>query len=144
MLAIIAVTLINQLMLMFGAKYHFLFSASMPYYLNWLARQLDIGGFKVVATLLTLVLYVAYAACWLFSGQRREWLLASLGLYGVDTLLLIVFAISLLENPSSCVLEVLTHCIGLGLMYLAYYSAQQLDRLPRRRRPRFEENTSSV
>ncbi len=139
-LAIIAVTLLNQILLLCGAKYHFLFSAAMPYYLNWLAIQLNAGGFQAVATLLTVFLYLAYAACWLLSGQQKQWMLASVGMYALDTVLLIVFALTLVEKPSSCLLEILTHCVGLVLLGISYRAFDRLSKMPRRRRPPVENN----
>lgn len=134
MLLIVGVSLINQILLLFGARFHFLPSAAMPYYLNWLARQLDMTGFKVIATLLTLVLYVAYLACWLLSARYKEWMMAALGLYGVDTVLLVVFAM-LLENPASCLLEILVHALLLVVLFFAFQALVRLEKLPRRRRP---------
>ena len=135
LLVILAITLINQLMLMLHVEYHFLFSAAVPYYLNWLVRELGAAGaFPALATVLTLALYAAYIACWLMSSQRKEWLLASLGLYGLDTLLLIIFALTLLENPASCLLEILTHGVGIALLVFAVRAAEQLSRMPRQRR----------
>ena len=134
-LAIIFISFINQILLLCGAKFHFLFSAAMPYYLNWLASQLGLVGFQVIATLLTFMLYGAYGACWLLSGRKREWMVATLALYGVDTLMLIVFALALLENPASCLLEVLVHIAGLVLLFFAFQAFEQLRKMPRRRRP---------
>ena len=139
LLAILAITLLNQFMLMIGVNYHFLFSSAVPYYLNWLGRELaahgDVTAFKVIAVVLTMVMYVAYIACWLLSSQRREWLLAALGLYGIDTLLLVIFSLTLLENPASCLLEILTHLVGLWLLYVAVGAANRLSSLPRPQRP---------
>ena len=138
LLAIMAVTLLNQLLLIFGVNYHFLFSAALPYYLNWLTSQLSahmaVGVYRAFAILLTLGLYASYGACWLLSAQRKEWMLASLVLYGADTLLLIVFALTLLENPASCLFEVLTHGAGLYVLYLGYRASEMLNSLPRQRR----------
>lgn len=145
LLAIVAVTLLNQLLLAIGVDYHFLFSAALPYYLNWLDLNLGayaaIGVYRAFAILLTIALYAGYFACWLLSSQRKEWMTASLVLYAMDTALLIVFALTLLENPASCLLEVLTHCVGLYALYLAVRAFERLDRLPRSRRPR-PENTA--
>ena len=144
MLMILAVSLLNQLLLLLKVEYHFLFSASMPYYLNWLARELGgqggVTAFKVLAVLLTVLIFAAYVACWLLSGQRREWLLAALGLYSADTLVLIIFSFALLENPASCLLEVLTHLVCLWLLYTAFQSARRLSRMPKRRRSTPETN----
>ena len=103
-LAIFLVSLVNQVMLWFGSSYHFLFSAAMPYYVNWLASQLGGTGLKIVATLLTLVLYGAYAMCVVLSGNRRDWMSATIGLYAVDTVVLCIFAFTMLANPVSCLL----------------------------------------
>lgn len=134
-LAILAVTLLNQILLLCKVNYHFHFSASLPYYLNWLSRQMGLGGFKAMAVILTILVYACYIACWLMSAQRREWLVAALGLYAVDTVLLIILAMTLLANPFSCLLEILTHGVGLALLWWAVWAANQLSRMPRPRPP---------
>ena len=135
LLAILAITLINQLLLMLQVEYHFLLSAAVPYYLNWLVRELGAtGAFPALATVLTIALYAAYIACWLMSSQRKEWLVAALGLYGLDTLLLVIFTLTLLDNPASCLLEILTHGIGIALLVIAVRAAEQLSRMPKQRR----------
>ncbi len=135
-LGILAVTFLNQLLLWFGVEYHLLFSAAMPYYLNWLAGELGGGALKFIATVLTIALYVAYAACWLLAGHRRDWMAAAIGLYAVDTLILLVFSITLLANPVSCILELITHMVALVPMLIAYQSAKELARMARARRVR--------
>lgn len=134
LLVILGITFINQLLLLFGVDYHFFFSAAMPYYLNWLARQLDVTAFKAVATIVTLMIYVGLAACWLLSGRLLEWMLATVVFYCVDTLLLVIFAVTLLEQPSSCLLEILSHGLVIAMLYFTYKALEQLDKLPRRRR----------
>lgn len=135
LLVVLGITFVDQILLLCGVDYHFFFSAAMPYYLNWLALQLDVTAFKAVATIVTLMIYVGLAACWLLSGRLLEWMLAALVFYSVDTLLLAVFAVTLLEKPSSCLLEILTHGLVIALLYLAYRSLEQLSKLPRRRAP---------
>jgi hypothetical protein len=41
--------------------------------------------------------------------------MAAMAAYGLDTLLLAIFAFTLLDNPASCILEIVTH---LGVLYL--------------------------
>jgi hypothetical protein len=153
LLVIMGVTLLNQILLMLRVDYHFLFSAAVPYYLNWLVQELgaqsDVGAFGALAVVLTVLLYGAYIVCWLQSAQRKEWLMASLGLYGLDTLLLIIFCLTLLENPASCLLEILTHGVGLALLVVAVRAAEQLSRLPRQRRvpgqrPQMQEDAPQI
>lgn len=131
LLAIIAVTLIDQLLLWAGIDYHFFFSAAMPYYLNWTASQLSSGAFKVVATVVTVALYAIYALC-LLRYLEPDWTMAAAGLYIADTALLIVFALVMLENPASCLLELLVHGIALVLLIPAYRAQLRLSRMKRR------------
>lgn len=136
-LAILAMSLVNQVLLLCKVDYHFHFSAALPYYLNWLSRQLEgqmpLEGFKAMAVILTVLVYGGYIVCWLMSAQQREWLTAALGLYAVDTVLLIVFALTLLSNPASCLLEILAHGAGLLLLWWAVRAAGQLSHMPRPR-----------
>lgn len=139
-LLLLTVSLLNQLLLLLKVNYHFLFSTAVPYYLNWLAGKL--GGsagptpLKVFAVIVTLLTFVAYVACWVLSARRREFLKTALVLYCADTVLLVIFAIALLNNPFSCLLEFLVHGIGVVLLYDAHRSAQQLRRMSKKKKPR--------
>lgn len=139
LLVILAVSLLNQLLLLVGVKYFFLFGASIPYYLNWLGQALSeyyhVTGYKVVALLIALALFAAYAISWMLSAKHWKWMRLGLILYCADTLFMIAFAIAFLLNPLSCVLWVLIHLVGVGLLYKAFRSGQQLERRSRRRRP---------
>ncbi|MBE6924862.1 MAG: hypothetical protein E7466_06485 [Ruminococcaceae bacterium] len=130
-LAVIAVTLINQIILWFTGNYHFLFSAAMPYYLNWLAGQLPSVGFKIVVTLVTLALYGVYGLC-LLRFFEVQWMKTTMGMFAIDTALLAIFAFVLLENPLSCLIELLIHGVILALLVSAYRARLRLARLPRR------------
>lgn len=135
LLAMMAVTLVNQFLLLLHVEYHFLISAAVPYYLNWLVRELGATGtFPGLATVVTVLLYGAYLVCWFQSVQRKEWLIAALGLYGLDTLLLAIFAFTMLENPSSCLLELLTHGVIIAVLAVSVRAAEQLSRMPKPRR----------
>lgn len=131
LLGIVGVSLINQVMLMLGINYHFLFSAAMPYYLNWLAFQLSNAAFSVAAVLMTVVLYGAYGLCLLRSSEL-QWFWIGMILYAVDTVLLIIFALVLLENPVSCLLELLIHGLALAILACAWKARLRLSRMPRR------------
>lgn len=135
LLGILSVSLINQLMLWLGINYHFLFSAAMPYYLGWVAGQLSSTGFSFVATVVTLALYIAYGMCLLRSNEP-QWYWAGMALYALDTVLLVIFALALLENPLSCLLELLVHIGALALLMQAWKARLMLRRLTsRNRRP---------
>lgn len=138
-LLLLAVSLLNQLLLLLKVNYHFLFSTAVPYYLNWLARKL--GGaagatpLKVFAVILTLLIFAAYVACWMVSAHRRDLLKTALLLYCADTVLLVIFAVALLNNPFSCLLELLVHLIGIAVLYDAHRSAQQLRQMSKKKKP---------
>lgn len=139
-LLLLAVSLINQLLLLLKVNYHFLFSAAVPYYLNWLGEKL--GGtagatpLKVFAVIVTFLSFVAYVACWVLSARRRELLKAALLLYSADTVMLVIFAFALLNNPFSCMLEVLVHLVGIALLYNAHCSALALRKMSKKKKPR--------
>lgn len=144
-LLMLAVSLLNQLLLLLKVNYHFLFSTAVPYYLNWLARKLGgpvgVTPLKVLAVILTLLIFVTYVACWIFSARRRDFLKTAFLLYSADTVLLVIFAFALLNNPFSCLLEVLVHVIGIIVLYNAHRSALQLRKMSKKkkRRPASQE-----
>lgn len=131
LLGIVGVSLINQVMLGLGINYHFLFSAAMPYYLNWLGRQFSNVGFTVVAVLVTVALYGAYGVC-LLRSHEPQWFWVGMILYAVDTVLLVIFALVLLENPVSCLLELLIHGVALVVLVRAWKARLRLSRIPPR------------
>ncbi len=138
LLVILAVSLLNQLLLLLDVKYFFLFGASVPYYLNWLGQELSIyhqvTAYKVIAMLLSVGVFAAYVGCWMLSARSWKWMRIGLVMYCVDTLFMIIFAIAFLMNPVSCILWLIIHLIGVGLLYRAFRSAQELKRKARRPR----------
>lgn len=142
LVAVVGLSLINQLLLLLGVNYHFWISAAVPYYLNWFCGQMGAGAFwRVAAGFAGVAVLVAYAACLVLSQRKREWMTLCLGLYGLDTLLLAIFSFTLLRNPASCLLEIGVHIGCLVLLALADRAAGQLSRMRRspRRRPRERE-----
>ena len=131
LLGILGITFLNQLLLWMGVRYHFLFSAAMPYYLNWVAGQLSHKGYSIVATVLTVALYGTYGFCLLRSHEAR-WFWTSMVLYALDTILLIVFALALLTNPMSCLIELLVHGVALAILIQAWVARIRLIQMPPR------------
>ena len=139
-LLLLTVSLINQLLLLLKVNYHFLFSAAVPYYLNWLGTKL--GGtagatpLKVFAVIVTFFSFAAYVACWVLSARRRDLLKIAMVLYSADTVMLVIFAFALLNNPFSCLLEVLVHLLGIAVLYRAHCSALVLRKMSRKKKSR--------
>lgn len=135
LLAVAGLTLINQLMLWWGAEYHFWLSAAVPYYVNWLGGKLELsGGWPMMNVLLALALDGFFFACWAMSRRRRIFLTAALAGYALDTLLLVIFAFTMLNNPVSCLLEILTHLAVVYLLLTADQAAGAMQRM-RQRKP---------
>ena len=135
LLALTGLTLINLLFLVLKVEYHFLLSAAVPYYVNWLAVKLAWpAGWSVVMALLSLILVGFYGVCWVLSQRQRIWWAAAMAAYLLDTLLLIIFAATLLKNPASCVLEILVHVGVAYLLFVADQATGALQRLRQRRR----------
>lgn len=138
LLVLIAVSLLNQLLLLLKVNYHFLFSTAMPYYLNWIAKYHHGGGagaLKVMAFLLSLLIYLVYLGCWLLSAQRRDLLKTAFLIYCADTVLLPIFALIFVSKPVSTLLELLTHLVALAILYNANRCHEQLRRMSKKRRP---------
>lgn len=127
-LLILVVSVVNLVLLWAKVDYHFLFSAAVPYYLNWMAIQM--GRLRVLAVFVAVAVLALGGGCWYFF-RNRKWLEVAIGFYVVDTLALAVMAVTLLENPLSCLLEVLTHCLGLMLIIPARKAALRLENLKR-------------
>ena len=140
LLAVAGLTLVNLLLLLFRAEYHLLISAAVPYYVNWLCVKLGVSWFWwVLAVLLAVAMVGFYCGCWYLSHQRRMFLTAALGAYAIDTLLLVIFAFTLVENFASCILEILTHGAVLYLLVTADAAVAALGRMRRRAEHRERE-----
>lgn len=131
LLALTGLTLTNLILVAWKVEYRFLLSAAVPYYVNWLALKLGWGmGWTVFLGLLSVLAVAFYGGCWMLSRQQRFLTLALMA-YGLDTFLLAIFAFTLLDNPSSCVLEIAVH---LGVWYLMYMAQQAAGILRRYRK----------
>lgn len=139
-LLMLIASLFNQLMLLLNVDYHFMLSASVPYYLSRLAQEQ--GGassvtlLKLFAIFVTMLTFFAYVACWILSAQRRDLLKAAFWMYCVDTGLLVIVAFTLVEYPLDCLLELLVHLAVAAVLYNADRSAQQLRKMTKKKRPR--------
>jgi hypothetical protein len=137
LLVILVVSLINQLLLLLNIKYYLLFGASVPYYLNWLGQELSIyhqvTAYKVIAVLLSLIVYGMYVRCWVKSAKNWKYMRIGLMLYVVDTVFMVIFALVFLQNPLSCILWFFAHLVGVVVLYRAANAGEQLAKRARRK-----------
>ena len=124
----VGVSVVNLVLLLFGVQYHFLLSAAVPYYLGWVCGQLGVGGWlKLLSGVVAVVILAVYGGCWFLSRRRRGLLTVALGIYVLDTVLLVLFAATLLEDPVPCALEILTHCVYIGVQIPATMAGHRLS-----------------
>ena len=127
--AILAMTLLNQLLLHKGISYHFFLSAAAPYYLVWVCKTMGLPrGLCNMAACAAAMLNMGYGLCWWKSRLQRRWLTIALGMYSVDTLLLVIFTLTLLKNAASCLLEIMTHCFVVGCLVVGEHAGGRLNR----------------
>ncbi len=134
LLAVMLFTVVNLVLLVAEQGSYFLFSASVPYYLTMLGILMDraLGGrtFLFTALAVSAVCLVAYLLCWLLSKKRGGWLTVALALFVVDTVLLVVCAFTLLENPASCVMDAVFHGLAIYELAVGVRGVKKLKQLP--------------
>lgn len=133
LLLILIFTTINLVFLLLDANRYFLFSASIPYFMTALGMGMDynLGGttYKYTALAISVVILVAYLACWLMGKKHAGWLIAALILFIVDTLGLVFFSFTLLENPWGSILDYLFHGWAIVELIQAVRCAGKLKKL---------------
>lgn len=82
------------LLLTNSSSIHFLFGASIPFWLPAIATRIDnllmIGHpFTIAAYAISMVSIFLYVLCWLFSHDWRGWMIAALVLFSLDSLFMI-------------------------------------------------------
>ena len=114
LLLVVGFTLVNILLCVSGSGTYFLFSASIPYFIVDLGLLLTgkyppefyVGEFEgaavldpsasIVFTLIAVCITLIYLVCWFLSKKRRDWLIAALILFVIDTIaMFVLFGISI-------------------------------------------------
>lgn len=139
-LVILLFSVFNLALLLLDTGRYFLFSTSVPYYLTWFGKILDngtddgsgaiIGAYTITALVISLVILAVYLAVWLLSKKRHGWLTAGAVLFTLDTVALVVFAFCLLDNPASCLYDIVIHVIAVWQLFHASHAARKLKSLP--------------
>lgn len=118
LLLMMVLTAVNVAMALLGEDTYFLFTNFAAYILAAYAGAFYAftgdGGYLVVGIVLALLVLAVYLLCWLLSRKRRGWMVTVLVLFGLDTVLLLLSALS--DLMVSSILDILLH--GLMLYYL--------------------------
>lgn len=115
-LLVLMLTVINLAMVLLGADFYLLFSASVPYYLTVIARGFDLaasGGANQAYTWAALgvsaVVLGLYLLCWILSRKQPNWLVVSLVLFILDTVCLALFCLFVFGGFMESIVDFLMH-----------------------------------
>ncbi|MBQ3013850.1 MAG: hypothetical protein IJD75_01765 [Clostridia bacterium] len=144
LLAVVAFTLLNVILALFGGDVYLLFSASVPYYLVINAMALcgklpaeyydfenyiyDFWGteFLFAMTAIAIVIIALFALFWLLSKRNMAFLIASLVLFGLDTVgMFVLFGFS-----SDMILDIVFHAWVIYYLILGIVAGVKLKNLP--------------
>jgi hypothetical protein len=132
LLVVVSFTVTNIIMLLAGTYSQFLFSASIPYLLTafGIAMDMQAGGNTYVTTALIIsaAILLVYVVLWLLSKKRPALLYVAFGLFVVDTVLLLGFALlsgSILDE----ILNLGLHGWVLFILFKGASTGMKLNRL---------------
>ena len=102
LLLVVAFTAVNMVLALVGGNVYFLFSSYPPYLLTLFAQQFYYltGDLAIAAGLLAaaVVLVLVYLLCWGLSKRRRGWMIVAAVLFAVDTAMLLVDMVAILQT----------------------------------------------
>lgn len=134
LIVVILFTVINLVLLVVEYDRYLLFSASVPYYLTVLGIVMDYqwGGetYMITALVISAVILAVYLVAWLLSKKRPGWLTFAAVFFTLDTVALVWFSITLLENPLANTLDLIFHLLIVWQLFQGVRSAKKLRELP--------------
>ncbi len=134
-LGTVIITAVDILLLLFNADFYISYSFAAAYYLVWLGKGFDNGfALDMSATgiytrtglVMALVLLAALALLWYLSRREDKWLKISMAVLAVDAVALLIFAFLLLEEPLSCLWELVIHIAVIWEINKALSAGKQL------------------
>jgi hypothetical protein len=134
LLAVLAFTVVNLILIALDSGLNFLFSATLPQYIFQLGRALDseINGniFTKAGLIVAFITIIPYFIFWILAKRARGLILAALIFFGIDSLILL-FLILNMEFNASFLLEIVFH--GWILYYLingvmAWYKLRNVNK----------------
>jgi hypothetical protein len=118
LLAVIAFTVINLILIGFNADVSFLFSASLPQFVFQMGRIIDseVGSniFMIIGLVIAFIIIIPYFVFWILAKRKRALILAALIYFCLDSLVLL-FLILDMEFNFSLLLEIVFH------VWILYY-----------------------
>ena len=137
---VLILSVINVIMMALDQGTYFLFSASVPYYLTVFGKGMDngfvsgawpeVGTYTITALVISAVILSLYLLCGLKSKKNTGWLAVAAGLFTLDTVLLVVISLLLLEEPMLNIMDMLFHVVVVAELFIAVRDAKKLKQLP--------------
>ena len=140
LLLIMVFTVVNLVMVVLDSGTYFLFSASVPYYLTAMSKGID-NGFvdgpwtengpvTIAALIVSAVILLLFLLCWLLSKKRTGWLVCALVLFVLDSLVLLWWTFSMINNPADNIVDIVFHAWAIWELSLAIRCGAKLKKLP--------------
>ena len=126
LLTLLIFTVVNVVLMVLGAGYYFVFSASIPYYL--MAFVLDLGGrtlgmiFLAIAVGFTALLLLS----WLLSKKQSGWMICGMVLVIVDTLVLLGLCLLIPGLFAENIMDFIFHAVAIYSTVQAVIAAKKL------------------
>ncbi len=139
-LGTVLITVVDILFLLLNVDFYITYSFACAFYLVWLGKGFDNGfaysGAQVdvytrTGLVMALVLLAALLLLWWLACRQERWLRISMAVLAVDAVLLLIFSVFLLEEPLSCLWELVIHGAVVWEMNKALSARRQLERLRR-------------
>lgn len=112
LLIVVILSIVNMFSLVFADVYY-LFSSYITLSISATGgyMYLESGDnlILVITIILGVISVIPYLLCWIFSKRKVGWLIASLVLFALDTLLLLIDAISMLD--ATFILDLVIHIL---------------------------------
>ena len=112
LLLVVILSIVNMFSLVFADTYY-LFSSYITLSITATGGYMYLESGEAVLLIVTIALgiisLVPYLLCWIFSKKKVGWLIAALVLFALDTLLLLIDAVSMLE--ATFILDLVIHIL---------------------------------
>lgn len=110
----VAFTLANLILIYLDASFYFPFSIYTPlsFLMNGKFEALYNGDnlYLIVSVIIALVILALFFLCWLISGKKRVFILIALILFGIDSVIMLIDAISVLDTlDASFLIDIAFH-----------------------------------
>ncbi len=128
LLLMIGFTAINIILLAFGSDVMLLFSATVPYLTVLFGIEFENSIALLICITLAVINICIYLLCWFFSKKHPAWMIVSLVLFSIDTL--VMLGLYLISGDFSGVLDIAIHIWVMYYLIVGVSTGFKLKSLP--------------